>query len=133
MNDLAQQISDRVTILDDPKWVAMPPERKLLLTVSELSTAILKIYDALATADPLDDKEVQQAAVDLYDKYFVPIDLPFNDMFEALGENYLRGFIPGALEKLAVYVRARNEQDSKDAAVKLADPIQEPEPSGDSA
>jgi hypothetical protein len=128
MNTLATLISDRVTIFDSPGWATMPPEKRVLLVVAEISGAVLKIYDALATEDTTDDAEVQQAAIDLYDKYFVPIDLPFNDMFEKLGENYLRGFIPDILEKVAVYVRARNEQE--DTTV-LPDPLNKP--SGDSA
>jgi hypothetical protein len=123
MNKLANDIMDRVEIFDDLEWTSFPPERQLLVVVSEISTAVLSIYDALATRDKLDDVEIQQAAVDLYDKYLVPIDLPMNDMFEKLGENWLRGFIPELLEKLAVYVRDRNEQ-----AATLPDPIQEPEP-----
>lgn len=99
-----EQIKSIVVINDDPNFSSYPIGKKGLVVGHQIFGALLRVYDSLALDDPDEFESLVEAVTSLYDDYFVPIDLPINNIAEgwaeSLGRGYLRDILMAAGERL---------------------------------
>lgn len=97
-----------VNIEDNMAFPTWPVGKQLLYVNAEVGAALYKSYEILETDDTVDDKVITAALQQLYDRYFVPIDLPVNNFAESIAERFGRNAIPQVVAQLAGLIQSRN-------------------------
>lgn len=98
-NRIFTQIKALVSIKDNPDFNSYDPIKKVLWVAHELSGAMTEVYDGLR-GGPAMKAELSEALQLFHAEYFVPIDLPVNDMMEAFIEGQLAALYPVVVESI---------------------------------
>jgi hypothetical protein len=106
--ELYNWFEEHMGFVDNPKFASYPPERQAIKVAAQFFSAVDRFYDSALTPDPSDDTALVNVLQSLYDKYFVPIDLPMNNMLEKMVEGYGRSFIDLGVSGLANAIQKRN-------------------------
>lgn len=93
---------------DDPSFAAKPVEHRALIFADQFTSALRRFYESALTPDPADDKALKEVLHSLYADYFVPIDLPMNNMLEGIIEGYGRSFIDLGADAFAKAIQKRS-------------------------
>lgn len=106
--ELYDWFKEHLSFVDDPNFADYPPERRAIKFAKNMLIAVDRYYDSALTVDKQDDEALKQVLRTLYDEYFVPIDLPMNNILETMVEGYGRSFIDLGVDQLAAALQRRN-------------------------
>jgi len=104
-------LTSNLNIEDNPNYPTWPPAKQLLFVNAEVGRVLFHAWEVLESDDSVDDRAIVEVLEKLYDRYFVPIDLPINNVAESIVERYGRGVISGVVSQLASFVKSRSSDD----------------------
>lgn len=105
--EIYEWFEEHLGFTDDPGFAGKAPEHQVLIFAAQFTAALRRFYESALTPDPGDDLALKEVLHELYQKYFVPIDLPMNDMLERIVEGYGISLIDAGADAFAIAVQKR--------------------------
>jgi len=107
-NELYAWFVEHLGFVDDPDFASKPVEHRVLIFADQFTGALRRYYESALTPDPADDGALKAVLHSLYDDYFIPIDLPMNNLLESMVEGYGRSFIDLGVDAFSNAIKKRS-------------------------